>query len=149
MRHLGAGVVELDTYLDTRAVARLACTLSTEPCFALILHQRRDPYALTALIVQPLGVFFCGGKTRELLSLLCFVLQQFSTQGAQYLAMLRYVIKPCKLWAGGISCHQAWGTRMYDRPCASNMAHIPILCRRVDAVSNRGGIRAMVHSSRL
>jgi hypothetical protein len=46
---------------------------------------------VAARVIEPLGVFFLwGGKTGELLRLLCGFPQQFLTQVAQYLARLRY-----------------------------------------------------------
>jgi hypothetical protein len=41
-------------------------------------------------IIEPLGVFFCGEKSRELLRPLCFFPQRMLTQAVQYLARLRY-----------------------------------------------------------
>jgi hypothetical protein len=45
---------------------------------------------VAALIIQPLGVFFCAGKPREILRILCFFPQQFLTKAVQYLAILRH-----------------------------------------------------------
>jgi hypothetical protein len=40
-------------------------------------------YTVAAPIVEPIGLFFCGGKARELLKLLCFPHQQLLTQTVQ------------------------------------------------------------------
>jgi hypothetical protein len=53
-------------------------------CIIHAMNEHAQHSTLAALIIEPLGTFFCGEKTRELLRPLCFIPQQIWTQAVQY-----------------------------------------------------------------